>query len=61
MNGALTLGHLVPSITALSQELGHARPTLTSKALQLLVQEERLSQVPVLGYHYVAGNLIRPC
>ncbi len=55
LNGALTPGHPVPSITTLSQELGHARPTC-SKALQLLEQEELLIRVPGLGY-YVARNL----
>ena len=35
LNGTLPPGHPVPSITTLSQELGHARPTC-SKALQLL-------------------------
>jgi DNA-binding GntR family transcriptional regulator len=55
LNGALTPGRPVPSITTLSQELGHARPTC-SKAMQLLEQEELLIRVPGLGY-YVAGNL----
>ena len=55
LNGALAPGHPVPSITTLSREFGHARPTC-SKALQLLEQEELVIRVPGLGY-YVAGNL----
>ena len=55
LNGALAPGHPVPSITTLSRESGHARPTC-SKALQLLEQEELLIRVPGLGY-YVARNL----
>ena len=55
LNGTLTPGHPIPSITTLSHELGHARPTC-SKALQLLEQEELLIRVPGLGY-YVARNL----
>ena len=54
LNGTLPPGHPVPSITTLSQELGHARPTC-SKALQLLEQEKLLIRVPGLGY-YVARN-----
>ena len=50
LNGALTPGHPVPSITTLSREFGHARPTC-GKALQLLEQEELLIRVPGLGYH----------
>jgi DNA-binding GntR family transcriptional regulator len=55
LNGALTPGHPVPSITTLSREFGHARMTC-GKALQLLEQEQLLIRVPGLGY-YVAGNL----
>ena len=55
LNGALTSGHPVPSITTLSQEFGHAGPTC-SKALQLLQQEALLIRVPGLGY-YVARHL----
>ena len=50
LNGRLMPGHPVPSITALSREFGHARPTC-GKALQLLEQEELLIRVPGLGYH----------
>ena len=50
LNGALTPGHPVPSITMLSREFGHARPTC-GKALQVLEQEELLIRVPGLGYH----------
>ena len=50
--GALAPGHPAPSITALCQELGHARGTC-SKAMQLLEQEQLLIRVPGLGY-YVA-------
>jgi DNA-binding GntR family transcriptional regulator len=55
LSGSLAAGHPVPSITTLSRESGHARPTC-SKAMQLLEQEELLTRVPGLGY-YVARNL----
>ena len=54
LTGRLTPGHPVPSITALSREFGHARPTC-SKAMRLLEQEKLLVRAPGLGY-YVARN-----
>ncbi len=54
VTGALAPGHRVPSITTLSRDSGHARPTC-GKALQLLEQEKLLIRVPGLGY-YVAAN-----
>lgn len=50
LQGELKPGHAVPSITVLSQELGHARQTC-SKALQQLVNDGLLFRVPGLGYH----------
>ena len=43
-------GSGVPSITALSQESGHARQTC-GKAMQLLEREELLRFIPGLGYY----------
>lgn len=56
LNGDIAPGHRVPSITTLSQELGHARQTF-GKAMQLLEREELLTFIPGLGY-YVTRNLI---
>jgi GntR family transcriptional regulator len=47
-------GRPVPSITALSQELGHARQTC-GKAMQLLEGEGLLTRIPGHGY-YVTRN-----
>jgi DNA-binding GntR family transcriptional regulator len=55
LNGVLTPGYPAPSITTLSREFGHARPTC-GKALQFLEQEKLLVRVPGLGY-YVTRNL----
>lgn len=49
-SGHLEPGKPVPSITALSQEYGRARQTV-SKAFQLLVADELLARVPGLGYY----------
>ena len=43
-------GKPAPSITVLSQQYGHARPTC-SKAMRLLVEKKLLVRVPGLGYH----------
>jgi DNA-binding GntR family transcriptional regulator len=45
-------GQPVPSITRLSQEYGHARPTC-GKALRLLEGEQVLTRIPGLGYYVV--------
>jgi DNA-binding GntR family transcriptional regulator len=50
LDGDLIPGSPVPSITTLSQELGHARQTC-GKAMQLLEQEELLTFIPGLGYY----------
>ncbi len=55
LNGELEPGRPVPSITALSKELGHARPTC-GKAMQLLEQEDLLIRIPGLGYYVIAGT-----
>jgi DNA-binding GntR family transcriptional regulator len=51
-DGILKPGQPAPSITRLSQEYGHARPTC-GKALRLLEGEQVLTRIPGLGY-YVA-------
>lgn len=56
LDGDLITGGPVPSITTLSQEFGHARPTC-GKAMRLLEQEGLLIRVPGLGY-YVTRNLV---
>jgi len=48
--GALKPGHPAPSITRLSQEYGHARPTC-GKALRMLEDEGFLTRIPGLGYY----------
>ena len=55
LNDDLEPGRPVPSITTLSQESGHARPTC-GKTMRLLEQEGLLIRVPGLGY-YVTRNL----
>jgi GntR family transcriptional regulator len=52
--GEFAPGQPVPSITTLSQELGHARGTCR-KAMRLLEQEELLTFIPGLGYHAAAA------
>jgi DNA-binding GntR family transcriptional regulator len=49
-DGTLGPGLPVPSITRLSQEYGHARPTC-GKALRLLESEGLLTRIPGLGYY----------
>ena len=56
LSGKIAPGHPVPSITTLSQEFGHARPTC-GKAMQLLEREELLTFIPGLGY-YVTGSRV---
>ena len=56
LDGDLMSGRPVPSITTLSQELGHARQTC-GKAMRLLEQEGLLTRIPGLGY-YVTRNLV---
>jgi len=56
LNDDLEPGRPVRSITTLSQEFGHARPTC-GKAMRLLKQEGLLIRVPGLGY-YVTRNLV---
>jgi DNA-binding GntR family transcriptional regulator len=51
-DGILKPGQPAPSITRLSQEYGHARPTC-GKALRLLEGEQVLMRVPGLGYYVV--------
>jgi hypothetical protein len=55
LDGEVAPGQPVPSITALSQELVHARQTC-SKAMQLLEQEELLTFIPGLGYYAKAAE-----
>ena len=54
LDGTLTPGGPVPSITTLSQQYGHARQTC-SKAMRLLVDDGLLFRVPGLGYHVAKG------
>jgi DNA-binding GntR family transcriptional regulator len=56
LNDDLEPGRPVRSITTLSQEPGHARPTC-GKAMRLLEQEGLLIRVSGLGY-YVTRNLV---
>lgn len=51
--GTLTPGMPAPSITTLSQDVGHARQTC-AKALRILEGEGLLTRIPGLGY-YVMG------
>jgi DNA-binding transcriptional MocR family regulator len=50
LDGTLEPGQPAPSITRLSQEHGHARPTC-SKALRILEGEGLLTRIPGLGYY----------
>jgi DNA-binding GntR family transcriptional regulator len=50
VSGDLGPGRPVPSITMLSQELGHARQTC-GKAMRLLEGEGLLIRIPGLGYY----------
>ncbi len=49
IDGTLEPGRPAPSITRLSQEHGHARPTC-GKALRMLEGEGPLTRIPGLGY-----------
>ena len=57
--GEIAPGQPVPSITTLSQELGHARGTCR-KAMRLLEQEELLTFVPGFGYYATAATEAPP-
>ena len=48
-DGSLRPGDRAPSITRLSQEHGHARPTC-GKALRMLEDEGLVTRIPGLGY-----------
>jgi DNA-binding GntR family transcriptional regulator len=48
-DGTLRPGERAPSITDLSQEHGHARPTC-GKALRVLEGEGLVTRIPGLGY-----------
>ncbi len=50
IDGTLEPGRPGPSITRLSQEHGHARPTC-SKALRMLESKGLLTRFPGLGYY----------
>jgi DNA-binding GntR family transcriptional regulator len=50
IDGRLRPGSPAPSITFLSQEHGHARPTC-SRALRILEDEGLLTRIPGLGYY----------
>jgi DNA-binding GntR family transcriptional regulator len=54
-DGTLGTGQPVPSITALTEEYGHARQTC-SKAYQLLQEEGILARFPGLGYFVCQGS-----
>jgi len=49
-DGTLRSGDRAPSITRLSQEHGHARPTC-GKALRMLEGEGLVTRIPGLGYY----------
>ena len=50
IDGPLEPGQPAPSITRLSREHGHARPTC-GKALRMLEGEGLLTRIPGLGYY----------
>ena len=50
IDGTLERGQPAPSITRLSREHGHARPTC-GKALRMLEREGLLTRIPGLGYY----------
>ena len=54
IDGTLERGQPAPSITRLSQEHGHARPTC-GKALRILEGEGLLTRIPGLGYYVNRG------
>jgi DNA-binding GntR family transcriptional regulator len=53
-DGTLRPGGAAPSITFLSREHGHARPTC-GRALRMLEGEGLLTQIPGLGYYVNPG------
>jgi DNA-binding GntR family transcriptional regulator len=55
LDGEVAPGQRIPSITALSQELGYARQTC-GKAVRLLEQEGLLAFIPGLGYYVTAAT-----
>lgn len=55
LDGEVAPGQRVPSITALSQELGCARQTC-GKAVQLLEKEGLLTFITGLGYYATAAE-----
>jgi len=54
IDGKLRPGGPAPSITFLSQEHGHARPTC-SRALRMVEDEGLLTRIPGLGYYVHHG------
>jgi DNA-binding transcriptional regulator YhcF (GntR family) len=54
LDGEVVPGQRIPSITALSQELGCARQTC-GRAVRLLEQEGLLRFIPGLGYYATAA------
>ena len=56
IDGKLRPGGPAPSMTFLSQEHGHARPTC-SRALRILEGEGLLTRIPGLGYYVNHGRL----
>ena len=54
IDGKLRPGGPAPSITFLSQEHGHARPTC-SRALRMVEDEGLLMRIPGLGYYVHHG------
>jgi DNA-binding GntR family transcriptional regulator len=55
LDGEVSPGQRVPSITALSEEVGYARQTC-GKAVRLLEQEGLVTFVPGLGYYVRAAT-----
>jgi DNA-binding GntR family transcriptional regulator len=54
IDGKLRPGGPAPSITFLSQEHGHARPTC-SRAMRMVEDEGLLTRIPGLGYYVHHG------
>ena len=54
IDGKLGPGGPAPSITFLSQEHGHARPTC-SRAMRMVEDEGLLTRIPGLGYYVNHG------
>ena len=57
LDGEVAPAQRVPSITALSRELGCARQTC-GKAVRLLEQEGLLTFIPGLGYYATAARQV---